>query len=70
MLRRDLVGVFVRDCDCDLVARGCALVRIENFRTDAEALRAFIGHKLENELDDSHRYWIIHGPSGHLIGVR
>lgn len=55
--------IFVADCDCDPGT-------YESYPTDALAARAVLRHwrKLLTT-DPAHRYWCVHGPSGHVIGL-
>lgn len=69
------VAVYAADCTC-------GTARVVQFThdaaTDADAARVFAARKAlyenRDELGrpryDGPRYWIVHGPGGHVIGVR
>ncbi len=64
--RQQTSVVAVRDCACGSVL---ALAEVEIYKTDQEAAAAFIEHQYLAQADDGHRYWCVHGPSGHVIAV-
>ena len=53
-------GVYVKDCDC---------TDAKVFKTDRDAELAVLGHWEQRFSDENHRYWKIHGPSGHCIAL-
>lgn len=76
-IEAQLAAAVVYSPDCD-----CGSPRLEMFvhhaKTDAEAARVFLERKeLWLNRDergearcDGPRYWIVHGPGGHVIAVR
>jgi len=59
-------GIFVKDCSCGGQRMKCG---ITTCLTDAAAAAAAYRHWQQRIADDSHRYWAVHGPSGHVIGL-
>ncbi len=59
--------VTLRDCACGSVL---ARAEVETYATDEEAAAAFLEHQYLAQADDQHRYWCVHGPSGHVIAIR
>ncbi len=65
-----MTGVFQRECDCG-VARTKEGLLPERHKTDDAAVASAWRHwtrRLGGE--PAHRYWLVHGPSGHLVGLR
>ena len=61
-------GVFHRDCACGLNL--IAMCKSEVYRTDDQAVTAAFAHWMRRlKTDDNHRYWCVHGPSGHVIAL-
>jgi hypothetical protein len=66
-------GIFIQECDCDLPI----LMRLLcSFDTDAAAADEFMRRRAQfhkraglNIDDADDRYYCIHGPSGHVIGI-
>lgn len=70
-----MTSIYSDDC-------GCGTARVEQFTheaaSDAEAARVFAARVALYENRDAlrrpryggPRYWIVHGPGGHVIGVR
>lgn len=60
-----MTGIFVTDCDCAMRGR----FRLETYPTDELAVAAAYRHWRRRLFDDDHRYWAVHGPSGHVIAL-
>lgn len=61
-------GVFQRECSCDSCP---ALAKVEHCKTDALAVsRAWAHWQRRIGAEADHRYWSVHGPSGHVIALR
>lgn len=46
------------------------MAKAERFNSDQAAALCFARHLIRRDHDDNHRYWIVHGPGGHVIGLR
>ena len=68
-----MTGVYV-DCACDLIAKGCAhpSMIVERYTRDIDACRALLrlGERWVAAYEAGERYHSIHGPGGHILGVR
>lgn len=66
--------IFVADCDCASLLEACRKdqIPVERFNTDELACEAALAHWIRRlqAIQSPHRYWCVHGPSGHLIGIR
>lgn len=74
-----MIAIYAPDgCACDLIDAGLAMpgLNVQRFELEAAACRAFLMHmdryakSFEVTMVPLARYWCIHGPGGHVIGVR
>lgn len=65
-------AVYAPACACELIEfdRGMKGLVVETFATEAQAIARFRAHQAMRGFDDNHRYWIVHGPGGHVIAVQ
>lgn len=70
--------IYVADCACELVAKGCAFpgLTVIECSSDRVAAEVFVLHSqmfdrsIRVARPPADRYFLVHGPGGHVIGVR
>lgn len=75
-----MTAIYAEHCDCDLIPLGLAhpSMIVLRFKSETEACRALLEHFAcyfdpsapTDYYCEDRRYWMIHGPGGHLLGVR
>jgi len=64
-----MTPVYSPDCDCYLGV-GISGLSLIHFKTDKEACDAYVNAYVSCFSKGTTRYYLIHGPGGHLIGVK
>jgi hypothetical protein len=72
-----VIAIYAEDCDCDAAGTiGVTGLVVQRFKSEAAACSAFAAgvarwvDSIENERPMVARYFCIHGPGGHVIGLR
>jgi len=67
-----VTAIYSADCDCGVCSSLCAR---QDFATEDAACRAWLDgsarwlRSFANEMPPTARYFAVHGPGGHVIGV-
>lgn len=68
-----MTAVYAEDCACEWGIRTGQDLNVRHYQDEAEACATFLWHRRyywSALFPTGDRYWSIHGPGGHVLGVR